>query len=300
MNILRLAYNIICVILSTDKALSPSRMWLAGSTGHVGSCLLIHWNLLCIVPVEKVHTSIWASRIFIIDSVRWLYELAVLGYHPSRCHLLICLSLSLITWEVLWMPHLVCLAGLTRIVVILLERVLIKTSFWYAWSMSSRCWAIWIIMWVLCCSIISSRISLLQSYILLHYVHACSIAWSRLLARIDIIIILNIDIVIHIVHMLLLLILQDFTTLVATLSALLIGFSLRAILLIGNIWQSSFLWIWYLSWLCHTHGILIIVNACLNLWALTVILMKSCHTTWTSVQLLLIYRNSWLIWSLIS
>jgi hypothetical protein len=165
--------------------------------------------------------------------------------------------------------------------------------------MSSRYWAIWIIMWVLCCSIISSWISLLQSCILLHYVHTCSIAWSGLLSRIDIIIILYIDIVIHVVHMLLLLILQDFTTLVATLPALLISFSLRAILLIGNIWQSSFLWIWYLSWLCHSHGILIIIRTCLNLWVLTVILMKSCHTTWTSVHLLLI-GHSWLIWSLIS
>jgi hypothetical protein len=98
LNILRLANNIICVILSTDKALSTRRMRLTRCTGRGSSCLFIHWDLLCVVSIEKVHTGVGASRILVIDSIRWLYKLTILGYHSSRCHLLICLSLSLIAW----------------------------------------------------------------------------------------------------------------------------------------------------------------------------------------------------------
>ena len=150
-----------------------------------------------------------------------------------------------------------------------------------------------IIMRVLSSCIILPRIFILYS---LHYINACGIA-IRLFTRVDVVIILNIDIVIHIVHMLLLI--HDFTTLVVALPPR-VRFPLRSsILLIGHVGQTSFLRIWYLSWLCHTHWVLIVANSWLNR-VLTVILMKPCNAARSCVHLLLILDNSRVVWSLIS
>jgi len=236
LHILRLTDNVVCVILSAHEALSSCRMWFSGSTGHVTRRLFIHWDLLCVITIEEVHTRVWASGIFVIHSIWWLNELTVLCYHSTWCHLLIHLSLALISREILWMSHLIGLAGFARVIIILLKLVLIKTCFGYSWTMSTRCWTIWIIMGVLRGHIHWSRISVLQAHILLHDIDTGSITLVGLLSRVDIIIILYINVVVHVVHMLLLVILHDFTTLIPALPILLIHVPFRPILLIGYIW----------------------------------------------------------------
>ena len=236
LHILRLAHNVVCVILSANKALSSSRMWFSRGAGNIARWLFIHWDLLCVISIEKVHTCVWAGGILVIHSVWWLNELTVLCYHSTRRHLLITLSLALITRKILWMSHLIGLTGFSRIIIVLLKLVLIKTCFWYSRTMAARCWAIWIIMRVLRGEIHWSGISILQAYILLHDIDTSCITSVGLLSGIDIIIILYINVVVHVIHMLLLVVLHNFTTLVAALPILLIYLPFRTILLIGYIW----------------------------------------------------------------
>ena len=251
LHILRLTDNVICVILSANEALSSCRMWFSGGTWNIAGRLFIHWDLLCVISIEKVHTCVGAGGVFVIDSVWWLNELTVLLYHSTWCHLLIPLSLVLASRKILGMPHLIGLTGFARVIIVLLKLVLIKTCFGYSWTMPTRCWAIWIIMGVLRGHIHWSRISILDAHILLHDIHTGSITAVGLLSRIDIIIILYINIVVHVIHMLLLLSVDDFTTLTPALPILLIHLPFRSILLIGYIWQSSLLGIRYLSRLCR-------------------------------------------------
>ena len=236
LHILRLADHVICVVLSANEALSSCGMRFSRGTWDIAGGLFIHWDLLCVISIEKVHTCVRASWILVIHSVWWLNELTVLCYHSTWCHLLIRLSLALIRRKILWMPHLIGLTGFARVIIVLLKLVLIKTCLGYSWTMSTRCWAIWIIMGVLSGHIRWSRISLLYARILVHNIDTSSItSWLRLFSGIDIIIILYINIVIHVIHMVLLLVLH-FTTLAATLPILLIHLPFRSGLLIGYIW----------------------------------------------------------------
>ena len=151
------------------------------------------------------------------------------------------------------MFHFVAFAWLSWVVIILLELILIKTSFRYAICVT---WWHILIMWVLSWNIGLPRIWILDS---LHQVNTGCITIVWLLSRVYVVIILHIDIVIHIIHMLLLI--HNFTTLISILPSLIIFSLWSTILLIWDVRKASLLGIGYLSRLCHTRGVLIVTSS---------------------------------------
>jgi len=287
LKLLRLG-NISSVILSICKSL-PAR-WLRFSISgrHIWVRLLISWNLLCVIFVEKVHSGRRARRIFEINFIsRLLYKLSILGNHSAtRLHSLVHLTLTLINMcYILRMTHFIPFAPFPIIgylisslmIAIIIEACAresrpVRTTIMriiLIWSLLIYIWLSW------------------HATSTFHYVLRCII--HAHFSRIYIIIILYVDLAIYVTHVLLLMVVLHHLSMLRALAILLlihVPLLRRTILLIRNIRQSALLRIWNLSWLrrAQPHIILLtIVHHLIRIGTFAVILMKASHAAWTGV-----------------
>lgn len=140
------------VCCSSCKALSTSWLALPISWGTNESwlstlSLLMQWDLLSVIAVEKVDTCVGACSILEVNLVSRLANALAVGVHlVTRSDLLVHLSLSLLlrAGNILWMPHLIILGGLaimmylwiSRLVVTGTNTLMVKTCFTHSRSSS--------------------------------------------------------------------------------------------------------------------------------------------------------------------
>ena len=302
LKLLRLTH-IWSIILPVCKALPSSGLAFPAATLDVGLLLLVEWYLLSIIAIEEVHTGIRTCLILEIYLIgRLLDEIASRWGHTPRCYLLIHLPLTLVMCDILWMAHLITLTWLSLIamvrhtlsdVALILKALLIQARFGKPGAMTSSPWII--SMRCLLCLVARSGH---PTTLCLHF---GGLNILRSVVHIDfpgvhIIVILNVDIVIYVIHMLLLMVVLALPTL-AILWLMSLFSGPTSLLLIGYIRQASFLrcirYLARLRW-AEAHRVLIWIlvasGLSIHLSIFSVILMQSSHTAGACVKLRLIVR----------